>query len=427
MLNYFSQNQTKEREKDISLLLGKEILVSESMQRLRGVSFLGVLNVVAGIPEEQQFTRYDHSISVAYLAWHYCQYLKLPKEISLTATLLALIHDISHPPFSHSTEIYLKIRSGVGTQHTSALTKSKITKVLKESYDSLPSLLQKNGLDGLATTLYSLFNRKEREKYNKNIGDMFDTPFCPDTFDGINRAWHALNTEEVKNRLGVHKFTYLEALDPMALVRFISSTTNRPLVYRSPHPPTESNLILRFHKLIRVLYNDVIYSHWQSSAMVMFARVLEIAYEDAEKFEFSQKEDKSVIKKIKKNATSNMLYNRIIKGKTFYPLSEKNPNLYKLVIDYLAKTKKQNKSYNYKDTKKTIETIVADKLGIDDKLIFCHVYRPLIWSSDNIWFKEIPINIQNKRENLWHLKWDPSEGEQDIKTKIEVYYTISPT
>ena len=420
MIDYFSSKSSKDREKEISSLLGNRILESESIKRLRKVSFLGVLNIAAGVPKHYRFTRYDHSISVAYLTWHYCQNMRLPVDVSLTATLLGLIHDIGHPPFSHSSEIYLEIRAGSKYKHTSVLTKDKIRKVLKEGFDSLPRVLKKEGQEALVNMLYNLFIRSEREKYHQDIVDIFDTPFCPDTFDGINRAWYALNTEDVKKRLGVDKITPLEVLNPIALVHFISSTT-RPFLYKSTTPPTETNLIFRFHRLMRVLYNDIIYSPWQISAMVMFARALEIAYADVENLGFSHKNDDVFIKKIEKKFSSKKIYELILEGEHFYSLSEKNFALYKMALNVYDQAKRQRKSYI--ETKKIIETLIAAKLGIKAEFVFCHIDFPLIWSSDNVWFKEIPG--QNRQSSFWLLKWDPSEGEPDAKPRIEIYYMES--
>jgi HD superfamily phosphohydrolase len=417
MSDYFSPEKSSKRESDIASLLGKDILEGESMRRLRGVSFLGILNIAAGVPESLRFTRYDHSISVAYLTWLFCKNLGIKEAISLTTTLAALIHDITHPPFSHSTEVYLQMRSGVRTKHTSALTKQKITKVLKEGHNSLPESLRRESPEKLAIKLYDLLIfREERKKFHPYIADIFETPFCPDTFDGINRAWDALNTREVKLRLSIVQPKYFESIDPISLINFISSTTPYPFVFRSSTPPSKANLIIKFHDLMRFLYNSIIYSDWQSSAMVMFARALEIAYQDSTKFEFSQG-DAEVIRMIEQNADSKKLYSLIVKGQSFHSLSKENLPLFRKSLDYYAQAKKQNKSY--KDTKKAIETMVANELKISIEQVFWHKYRPLIWSPDNFRFNQ----FGNQDENLWLLKWDPSEGEPSEEIEFEIYYT----
>lgn len=417
MTDYFSPEKSRKRENEIASLLGRDILVGETMRRLRGVSFLGVLNIVAGVPQSLRFNRYEHSISVAYLTWCYCENLKMPKEVSLISTLLALIHDIGHPPYSHSTEIFFRIKSGVQTEHTSAVHENRIMKVLKEGHNTLPALLKMGGLEDLGKRLHILFTKKERESRYPYVADLLDTPFCPDTFDGINRAWCALNSEEVIRKLGRGRFDYHEALDPMMLIRFISTTSNLPYTYRSKHPPTEANLIYKFHNMMKVLYEDVIYSRWQSAAMVMFARALEIAYADVKNIDHSKKNDKSFTKKIEKNSESARLYAMIENENSFCLLSDKYPLLHKSVVDTFEQIRHRNKSYI--KTKHSIENMVASKLKIRAQAVFFHIYNPLLWKRDNIWFKEIP---QGSGESLWLLKWDSREGEKDKNPRIDIYY-----
>ena len=106
----------------------------------------------------------------------------------------------------------------------------------------------------------------------------------------------------------------------------------------------------------------------------------------------------------------------LVRGDRFFVLSKENPALYKSALNYYVKAKKRRESY--KIIKNTIESKVADKLKLSNRLVFWHKYKPIIWSSDNIWFKEL-----NKDEGLWLLKWEASEGEQSKETKIEIYYS----
>lgn len=440
--NYFSAEQSKAREQIIAELLGKEILESGLIQRLRNVSFLGVLNFAARVPESLRFNRYEHSISVAYLTMRYCENLGLPEHIKLQVTLAALLHDVGHAPFSHSTEVFLHQKAKSQHSHASTLQKSKIKKTLKEGLKSLPAAIidkkkmetyiaslpvseittsnqKEKELDFLSEEIFKLLHlERERREFHQDIVEIFDTPFCPDTFDGINRAWYALQFAEIEFQSAPDLFKLHKPIDPELLIRFISSIPSSPLVFQSNHPPTEKNLIYRFADLTQVLYNNVIYSHWQSSSMVMFARALEIAYADnIGQIGLSSKTDDSVKEKIKKNKISQKIFGQIILGENFSCLSEQNPDLHQRVLkEFWTKYKVGGIKASFL-AKQEIENMVASKLGIDSRGVFCHIHRPLIWSRENVWFKNIDTEA-----GLWLLKWESSEGTPAKEPSVEVYY-----
>lgn len=417
MSDYYSSSRSLEREGIIAKILGSRILASESMVRLRDISFLGALNFAAAVPEKLRFNRYDHSISVAFLTWNYCQNLRLSDEVSLTATLSALIHDITHSPYSHSIEIYLWRKKGYRQSHSRALLKSKIVKVLKDSFKSLPSLLQKRDL---ADTLHELSSKEGRENYHPTLVNMFDTPFCADTFDGVNRAWYALSTQQTRARLKSQDFVPLEPLDPMALIRFISSSQS-PLMFRAAQPPSPLNPILRFHNLMRSLYEDIIYSDWQLSAMVMLARAVEIAYSDVDKFPFTLKNDHSVLKKINKNPLSQELYLRILDGNYFEGLSKTNRQLYMTVLDkYKAEKRNHKTDVQIMDM---IEKIVCEKLSKQPGTVICYIDNHLFWSPQNIHIQKAYAPIGVNPRDLWEITWAPEEGLPTPKPKIEIFYS----
>ena len=80
-----------------------------AFRRLEGVSFLGAINYsLAGRPDGSRpaprYTRAQHSLGVFKLALVYSERRALsPSERRLICTA-ALLHDIGHPPFSHSME-----------------------------------------------------------------------------------------------------------------------------------------------------------------------------------------------------------------------------------------------------------------------------------------------------------------------------------
>ncbi|MFN3814473.1 MAG: HD domain-containing protein [Aquificaceae bacterium] len=85
----------------------KELKLIDSLyiQRLRYVKQLGVAYLV--FPSAHH-TRFEHSLGVMELTKRMCKNLGLrDKRMLQIVSLAALLHDIGHPPFSHTTEVLL--------------------------------------------------------------------------------------------------------------------------------------------------------------------------------------------------------------------------------------------------------------------------------------------------------------------------------
>ena len=80
-----------------------------AFKRLEGVSFLGAINYSFvrgpdGSPSATGYTRAQHSLGVFKLALVYCECRALSPSERRLICAAALLHDIGHPPFSHSME-----------------------------------------------------------------------------------------------------------------------------------------------------------------------------------------------------------------------------------------------------------------------------------------------------------------------------------
>ncbi|MEM2461776.1 MAG: HD domain-containing protein, partial [Archaeoglobaceae archaeon] len=78
-----------------------KIIDTPQFQRLRGVKQLGFANLVY---PGANHTRFEHCIGAMHLAKKLAEKLKLGEEVVVSA----LLHDIAHPPFSHSSETLLR-------------------------------------------------------------------------------------------------------------------------------------------------------------------------------------------------------------------------------------------------------------------------------------------------------------------------------
>jgi len=56
----------REFEEEVFLYFGRQILSHPFLQRLDGVSFLGLVHILVDVPETYRYTRYEHSLGVAH-------------------------------------------------------------------------------------------------------------------------------------------------------------------------------------------------------------------------------------------------------------------------------------------------------------------------------------------------------------------------
>lgn len=94
-----------------------ELLERPEMQRLHGVHQLGLAHYV--FPGANH-TRLEHSLGTCHMAHLMSQSLQLPDDERRTLLVAALLHDIGHPPFSHTLEEVLQDR--IGKDHMDVTT-----------------------------------------------------------------------------------------------------------------------------------------------------------------------------------------------------------------------------------------------------------------------------------------------------------------
>ena len=86
-----------------------DLLDRHEMQRLRHVRQLGLSNTV--FPGANH-TRFEHSLGVYHLSGRMADALDLPKEEADTLRAAAMLHDVCHPPFSHTLERTMESLTG---------------------------------------------------------------------------------------------------------------------------------------------------------------------------------------------------------------------------------------------------------------------------------------------------------------------------
>ena len=108
---------------DLSAATGNDQLLMQlidtwAFQRLKEIRFLGAIDYRRirrpnGKPGSIRYTRYQHSLGVMSLALQYCRKRRIPLPERRIACAAALLHDIGHPPLSHSVESVFKEEFGI--------------------------------------------------------------------------------------------------------------------------------------------------------------------------------------------------------------------------------------------------------------------------------------------------------------------------
>lgn len=102
-----------------------ELIETSAFRRLRQIRFLGAIDYRLvprpnGKPGATRYTRYEHSIGVMQLAQLYCDARDLQPMDRRLVCVAALLHDLGHPPFSHSMESVFKEEFGIDHHEATA-------------------------------------------------------------------------------------------------------------------------------------------------------------------------------------------------------------------------------------------------------------------------------------------------------------------
>ncbi len=102
-----------------------EIIDTPQFQRLRRIKQLGFANLVY---PGANHTRFEHSIGVAHIAMELKNKLELDDEVIAAA----LLHDIGHAPFSHSSERLLEKYAGVRHEELKRVVRGELRDVIEK-------------------------------------------------------------------------------------------------------------------------------------------------------------------------------------------------------------------------------------------------------------------------------------------------------
>lgn len=101
-----------------------ELIDTQAFQRLKDIRFLGAIDYCL-IPRPNgklgatRYSRYEHSLGVMQLARLYCLRRQIRRSERRLLCAAALLHDIGHPPLSHSVESVFREKFGLD-HHTAS-------------------------------------------------------------------------------------------------------------------------------------------------------------------------------------------------------------------------------------------------------------------------------------------------------------------
>ena len=161
----------------------RAIMRTQAFRRLHDVSFLGALDYTHRLflPKAQR-SRAAHSLHVAALANYVACGRDYPPALRQQLVIAALLHDIGHPPLSHSSEAALRARTGYGHHEACA-------RIIR---GEVPIGRELNTLLESVADVPFLLNLLDQNIGGTTGGDLFVGRMNIDTFDGIARTLDCL-------------------------------------------------------------------------------------------------------------------------------------------------------------------------------------------------------------------------------------------
>ncbi|TKJ35669.1 MAG: hypothetical protein CEE38_13730 [Planctomycetes bacterium B3_Pla] len=272
------------------------------VQRLRGISFLGVLDYVYKL--DPISNRYDHTICVAHLALELSRQIELKDDMRRAFVIANILHDIGHAAFSHNSEPFLREHFSLYHQgllsaifrHTNRFTANGIslTHILRSEKDSVsecvPDLI--------------LQSRRARQP----LQTLFHGPLNCDKIEGNHRTMLHLQRDSI---------------EPSTMLQLFSISDENVCVNRD-----NLGLVVAFWEAERNVYWKDIYTPSVFAAEAMITRALENCFkEPSEIEEFLFYTDDEVFEHASQSRPASRLMNRVRNNALFLSLREEQPEL----------------------------------------------------------------------------------------------------
>lgn len=332
----------------------EDIITSPLFQRLKKISFLGLLDYVYSVGKPS--TRYEHTISVANLSLLQARYLKLTDKETEILVGAALLHDVGHAPFSHNSEPFL-------LEHKNLYHTGVLSNFLRQS-KYLDMGILGNRADDIKTGMVDLL-LKRNSNMNK-LHDIFHIPLSCDKIEGNNRTLTNLG---------------MEGYDLIELMKSIIKIDGKFYAISD-----KLDIIEKFWLLEIELYWRWIYTKQVFSAEAMLTRCLETCFstdESVNSFIIGTDEDTYSI--FTENKYSKNLFRLISTGNFFHSLDEDYHDLFLEVTPKFAQNRFD------KESRRQLESEIANKIGIPNNNVISHFSRRKHFSGGHADLRQIGL------------------------------------
>ena len=300
--DYFSPALAATKESELREAGYGAYLDSVFLQRLKGVSFLGVLDFVYEL--EQPSSRYVHTVCAAHLALALAQRLMLSVDNQRAFVIANLLHDVGHAAFSHNSEPFLLERLNLYHQGLLSAFYVRSNRLARDGV-SLADLVAKEGAT-VAQNIASLILQSRTAA--APLQTLFHSPLNCDKLEGNHRTLCHLGRESISP----------EAMLALFEVR------NGDVFMRI----SGADLVVDFWSKERDLYWTDIYTSAVFAAEAMLTRSLELFFEgpsDAEAFLFMT--DAEAFAAVEANPAAADLIRAVRANNLFVSLSDTRPEI----------------------------------------------------------------------------------------------------
>ncbi len=196
--------------------LALELIDTPEVQRLRRIRQLGLSTLVY---PGANHTRFEHSLGTLHLVDQLLDHLGISGKERDYISAAALLHDIGHGPFSHSTEDILRRHTGKNHDDVSDLMTGRIAGIL-DSHSIDPSLIPKLILG--ETPLGQLINSElDADRMDYLVRDAYYTGVAYGVIDYVRLIYEM----ELRDEWLVVKEGGLQTAESLLVSRFLMHPT----------------------------------------------------------------------------------------------------------------------------------------------------------------------------------------------------------